>query len=329
MFMKPLGIRPTIDFAFIRIFGNQANQMALISLINSILKLPHPIVETTIENPYNEKEFLEDKLSILDIRAKDQRGWIYDIEMQVAVDPSLIKRMVFYGCEVYADQLRSGDGYAQLKPVFTIFIIEEKLWQDSTKLHHAFRLADLESGRLLDNTLEVHTLELGWYNLQERDLEQSTVLEQWLFWLLHAHEYDTENLKKLFPNPGFLQATDTIDRIARITEDKSMYDMREKRLRDHKWLLKLAIGESIEQGLQQGIEQGLQQGIEQGIEQGIQQGIQQGIELGELVGQIVLLQRQLGLRVSTREELLAKEPCELIALISELEPQLRERRIEE
>jgi hypothetical protein len=196
-------------------------------------------------------------------------------------------------------------------------------------LHHAFRLADLESGRLLDNTLEVHTLELGWYNLQERDLEQSTVLEQWLFWLLHAHEYDTENLKKLFPNPGFLQATDTIDRIARITEDKSMYDMREKRLRDHKWLLKLAIGESIEQGLQQGIEQGLQQGIEQGIEQGIQQGIQQGIELGELVGQIVLLQRQLGLRVSTREELLAKEPCELIALISELEPQLRDRRIDE
>ena len=104
-----------------------------------------------------------------------------------------------------------------------------------------------------------------------------------------------------------------------------MYDMREKRLRDHKWLLKLAIGESIEQGLQQGIEQGLQQGIEQGIEQ----GIQQGIELGELVGQIVLLQRQLGLRVSTREELLAKEPCELIALISELEPQLRDRRIDE
>ena len=100
-----------------------------------------------------------------------------------------------------------------------------------------------------------------------------------------------------------------------------MYDMREKRLRDHKWLLKLAIGESIEQGLQQGIEQGLQQGIEQGI--------QQGIELGELVGQIVLLQRQLGLRVSTREELLAKEPCELIALISELEPQLRDRRIDE
>lgn len=81
--------------------------------------------------------------------------------------------------------------------------------------------------------------------------------------------------------------------------------MREKRLRDHKWLLKLAIGESI------------------------QQGIQQGIELGELVGQIVLLQRQLGLRISTREELLAKEPRELIALISELEPQLRERRIEE
>lgn len=307
--MKPLGIRPTVDFAFIKTFGNQANEVALISLVNAILELPSPIVETTIENPYNDKDFLEDKLSILDIRAKDQRGWIYDIEMQVTVVADLIQRMVFYGCEVYADQLRSGDEYSLLKPVFTICIIEGKLWQDSAKLHHEFRLADLETGRLLGNTLEVHTLELGWYNLKEQDLEHASILEQWLFWLLHAHEYDTRTLKKLFPNPGFIEATDAIDRIATITEDKSVYDIREKRLRDQKWLINSAMRDSLQQGLQQGIEQ----------------GIEQGIALGELVGQIVLLQRQLGLRVSTREELLAKDTCELNALITELEPLLRNR----
>ena len=114
-------------------------------------------------------------------------------------------------------------------------------------------------------------------------------------------------------NPGFIEATDAIDRIATITEDKSVYDIREKRLRDQKWLINSAMRDSLQQGLQQGIEQGLQQGIEQGI------------ALGELVGQIVLLQRQLGLRVSTREELLAKDTCELNALISELEPLLRNR----
>lgn len=106
-------------------------------------------------------------------------------------------------------------------------------------------------------------------------------------------------------NPGFIEATDAIDRIATITEDKSVYDIREKRLRDQKWLINSAMRDSLQQGLQQGIEQ--------------------GIALGELVGQIVLLQRQLGLRVSTREELLAKDTCELNALISELEPLLRNR----
>ena len=102
-------------------------------------------------------------------------------------------------------------------------------------------------------------------------------------------------------NPGFIEATDAIDRIATITEDKSVYDIREKRLRDQKWLINSAMRDSL------------------------QQGIEQGIALGELVGQIVLLQRQLGLRVSTREELLAKDTCELNALISELEPLLRNR----
>lgn len=106
-------------------------------------------------------------------------------------------------------------------------------------------------------------------------------------------------------DPGFIEATDAIDRIATITEDKSVYDMREKRLRDQKWLINSAMHDSLQQGLQQGIEQ--------------------GIALGELVGQIVLLQRQLGLRVSTREELLAKDTCELNTLITELEPLLRNR----
>lgn len=195
--------------------------------------------------------------------------------------------------------------------MFTICIIEGKLWADSTKLHHEFRLADLETGRILDNTLEVHTLELGWFDLREKDLEHSSVLDQWLFWLLHAQQYDKYTLKKLFPSPGFIEATDTIDRIARITEDKSMYDMREKRLRDQKWLINSATRD----------------GLKQGIEQGLKQGIEQGIELGALIGQIVLLQKQLGLRVSTKDELLSKETVELNAMLSELELQLQDRRI--
>ena len=78
-----IGIRPINDFAFKKIFGSDSNKLTLISFLNAVLCLGVPIVEVTIVNPYNMQDFLDDKLSILDIKATDANGAIYDIEMQV------------------------------------------------------------------------------------------------------------------------------------------------------------------------------------------------------------------------------------------------------
>jgi predicted transposase/invertase (TIGR01784 family) len=232
-----IGIRPINDFAFKKTFGSPENKLALISLLNSILELPKPIVDVTIENPYSLQDFKDDKLSILDIKAIDQTGAIYDVEMQLSIFTGLIQRIVFYGCEIYTDQLRSGDDYALLKPAYSICLLDGVLWHDSTKVHHAFRFTDLESGRTLNDTLEIHTIELGRYHLQEKDLATASLLECWVYWLLHAHEYEPEALLKLFPQEAIRQATQTITQIAQVTEDKAMYDAREKAIRDRQWEL--------------------------------------------------------------------------------------------
>jgi len=312
--MVPIGIRPTNDFAFLLTFGSPENKLALMSLINSILELPFPITDVQIENPYNYKEFLEDKLSILDIRATDSRGWIYNIEMQVSVVADLMQRLVYYACDLYADQLRSGYEYDRLKPVFTICLIEGTIWPVGSKVHHAFRLTDLESGRTLRNTIEIHTLELGWYNLSESDLCLASDQDRWIFWLLYAHQYDSETLQRLFPEPAFIQATATIDRIARIHEDKDMYDAREKQLRDQRWMIKSS--------LKQGLEQGLEQGRSEGRKEGLQEGRKEGVDLGKLLGQIKSFQKLIGMEQSSDEELMTKEPAELSALACELENQI-------
>ncbi|RLS39092.1 MAG: hypothetical protein DWH82_06625, partial [Planctomycetota bacterium] len=79
-----LGICPTVDFAFKKTFGDQANSVALISLLNAILELVHPITSVVIENPFNYQDFAEDKPSILDVKATDTQGAIFHIEMQVS-----------------------------------------------------------------------------------------------------------------------------------------------------------------------------------------------------------------------------------------------------
>jgi len=291
--MQPIGIRPTNDFAFKKTFGSPENKVALISLLNAILTLPVPIVDVTIENPFNLQDFHDDKLSILDIRAVDQRGAIYDVEMQLSPHSGLVKRIVFYGCEVYAGQLKAGDDYSELKPVYSICLLLGQLWGDSPKVHHAFRLVDRDSGRLLEETLEIHTLELGWYNLKESDLETASLLDRWLYWLLHAHQYDAQTLLRLFPQPEFQKATDSIDRIAKKSEDKTMYDTREKAIRDQQWILNAARRQAREEG--------------------------------ELLGRIRMLQNLLSISESTDEELQAKSRTDLETMAMELQAQLRMR----
>jgi predicted transposase YdaD len=56
----------------------------------------------------------------------------------------------------------------------------------------------------------------------------------------------------LFPQPEFQKATDSIDRIAKKTEDKAMYDTREKAIRDQQWILNAARREGREEGREEG-----------------------------------------------------------------------------
>jgi hypothetical protein len=91
---------------------------------------------------------------------------------------------------------------------------------------------DKESGRVLDKTIEIHTLELGKYNLAEADLATASMRDRWLYWFLHAQEYEPEALLQLFPETAMQLATNTITKIAKKTEDKTMYDAREKAMRD-------------------------------------------------------------------------------------------------
>jgi hypothetical protein len=71
-----LQVDPKVDYAFKRVFGMERNRDILIHLLNAILAraLGRPIVSIEILNPFSSKDALDDKLSILDIKARDQSG---------------------------------------------------------------------------------------------------------------------------------------------------------------------------------------------------------------------------------------------------------------
>jgi len=157
----PLGIKPTVDFAFKKIFGSPENTSALIGLLHAVLKPSRQIVDVEILNPFSYPELLVDKQIVLDIRARDSAGRWLNIEMLAAVVPGLLPRLVYYACSLYVDQLQSGCNYAELRPAISICLINNILLRDTPVAHHRFRLLDAEQEREIVDAIEVHTVELA------------------------------------------------------------------------------------------------------------------------------------------------------------------------
>ena len=79
------GIDPKVDLAFKKVFGSEAHRQLTVSLINAVLQPPpwDALAELELMNPYNEQIKMDDKLSILDIKARDDRGRLFNVEMQL------------------------------------------------------------------------------------------------------------------------------------------------------------------------------------------------------------------------------------------------------
>ena len=80
--------------------------------------LPDPIRQVEILNPYNEREFLDDKLSVVDVKARDERGRLYQVEIQLLGHPDLPARILYTWADLYSAQLRSGQDYGELRPTY-------------------------------------------------------------------------------------------------------------------------------------------------------------------------------------------------------------------
>lgn len=97
-------LNPKVDFAFKKLFGSEENKCILISFINSIISEENQIKNIELKNPYNISNYRKGKMTILDIKAVDEKGIWYDIEMQIAEQGYYDKRALYYWSKVYSDQ---------------------------------------------------------------------------------------------------------------------------------------------------------------------------------------------------------------------------------
>jgi predicted transposase/invertase (TIGR01784 family) len=257
-----LGINPTVDYAFKHLLGRESTRPILTNLLDSVLQPApgHGIREIELLNPFNPKEALDDKLSILDIKARDQSGRQFNVEMQMLAFRYYEKRILYYCARLHQQQLHEGQDYLELKPTISISFLDHMLFPLAPDYHLRFRLLETSHHFPFTEDMEFHILELPKFTKPATEL--ATGLDIWLYFLRHAEKMDIEALPAAFQQqPLVLRAMEELKMLTQTDLERERYEARRKAQLDYNTGLKVARMEGREEGREEGRFQGEKIGI--------------------------------------------------------------------
>ncbi len=294
-----IGINPTVDFACKSIIGSPDHPAITLHFLNAILRGDPIIRDVEILNPIVEREFEEDKLSILDVLASDSQGRRFNVEIQRTVPAGLSQRLTYYGATQLTEQLGEGDSYVDLRPAIGICILDAVLFRQVADLHLDFRLLNQKNGLLFTDCLQIHVLQLPKYMPPTDNQVITDPIEQWAFFFRRASELTPKQLTARLPGPVFRQATGILEMIARDPHQRSLYNRRLKMEMDERARLQAALAE--------------------GLAAGEAKGLAAGEAKGTVIGRIQLLQSLMGIAETPAENLREQTLTQLAELNNELQ----------
>lgn len=258
------------DWAFKHVFGHSEENLLL--LLNDIL--PERIASVSYDPNEIDRRKSGDRNVIMDVLCHTDSGQKIIVEMQKADKAHIRNRLFFYGASMVRSQLRDGDSYGELLPVYVICFMNFRLKHDSNQLIYRYMMRD-ERGECYGSQLSVYLCELP--RLVNKSRKDMTPVEKWFDILqnMRTFAHKPEELGPRF-DPIFeasrqspISDTELQQYIRSMIEDKNRSYLTDEDRRE-------IAEEFYAKGIEKGFEKGRKEGIEQGIEQGIAQGIEQG-----------------------------------------------------
>ncbi len=220
-------INPRIDFAFKKLFGSESNKDLLMALVNSIVPEADQVRDLKMKNPYNLADYQAGKMSILDIKAEDMNGTLFNIEMQIGDDFHFDKRSLYYWARLITDQIHTeGQAYKLIEKTICINILDfEMSKKKDPAFHSVYRILNEKTGKSdsLHEMFQIHYVELERFKTANEDLK--TALDRWTAFLVRAHKLKKDDLPETLNDPDIKKAVEEVDRMFN-EEERAMYIIR-------------------------------------------------------------------------------------------------------
>ena len=257
---------PKNDLAFKKIFGNEKHKDILISFLNSVLDLGSPIKEITIVKSDQVPVIEILKETSLDLKAVDQKGREFVIEMQVEDQKDFQNRSLYYAAKSYAHQLKKAEYYKELKPVIFLGILNFNLFDGEEFLTNHY-IINQQTGNRDIKDMELNFIELPKFTKTEKECE--TLADKWIYFIKNAEDLRVipENVKV----EEIKLAYETVEQFGWTEEELALYEARSRFVASQMDALETAIFKGIKQGEEIGIKKGIKKGIEKGKKEGEQQ----------------------------------------------------------
>ena len=294
----------------------------LTDFVRAVLRTGNQTIsELLLLNPFNEMEFADDKLSIFDIKARDQTGQQVNIEMQLFGFHVFLQRVLYYWADLHASQLTKGDEYVKLRPTISIAIVNNRIFPEVDDHHHLFQIRSVKNPALVYcSDLSMYVIELPKFKLSIDELRDP--LDVWCYFLKHGEELDKNALPEVLNTPHVFRALEELEMLSQNEQARERYKARLKWERDQTCY----IDEARAMARQEGLSEGRAEGLSEGRAEGRAEGLSQGLSQGKLISRIQMLQEMLGKLISPDEELVRLNLDELRQRVSVLEQQRQTRR---
>lgn len=241
-------LKPTNDFLFKKIFGEEKNEDLLKDLLEAILtdiKIDKVKVKKDVSL---ERKLITEKLGILDVVATLNNGINVNIEMQVKDYYNTVERSLFYGTGIFHENLLAGSNYKDIPRSISIWITNYNIFNEGP-FHEKAKLKRDYENIILTDKLEFHYIQLP--KFKEKCKRVSSKIEEWLTFIIN------ENLEeiKMSNNEYVKKAEKELEYLTGDEEARRLAYLREKAIRDEASAIDGAKREGITQGIKEGKKQ--------------------------------------------------------------------------
>ena len=241
------------DFFIRYFFGLKGDEDLLLSFINAIMIDSNFATFKSVEilNPFNLSEKANNKESIVDLKAITEDGIIVIIEIQTYSTKNFFERTLYYWSKNYSSVLKKGNQYEKLRPVISINLIDDILFnRTDNRMHTCYLLKEKNSNEILTDHLQLHYVEIPKFN-ENADIKKE--LKNWILFLKSNKEEDMSQLLK--EDTIFEKA---INKYNYFTDNKDLlneYDRREAFLVYQSSIMRDFKEEGREEGREEGIKE--------------------------------------------------------------------------